>query len=648
MTDEQHELRRINWTEVFSFTHIFKSFKMAIHPSKLGLALAAVVIIFCAGWVMDQVWAVGGQHVYPGEVYDHFAKPSWQFEKDKEDRLDRRVDRAAALVAEAEGQKYSLATYRLQLPRGPLQDAFREVVAEKNKGVEFTRRSADAITKDKDYSELLSEAETFFDGEIDRIDDILDSAEDKAEETIKEEKNEERREEAEEKLEEDLQTAKQRISERKVSFAREAQDIRGGTIFASLLDYELRCLSNAIMSVRHGNILGGLSEYRATLAAKAIPPMAVSAEQLPKVSPPTPADERAGFVRWGLLAVHGLCWLICQHWVYALIFLLASMAVVAFFGGAVHRIAALHFAREEKISVGQALKFSCSKFLSFFTAPLIPLVAILVLGLFLAFGGFLFGWLLGLIPFVGNIILGLLFFLAIIMGLLIAFLLVGLLGGFPMMYPTIAVEGSDSFDAMSRSFSYIFARPWRAAFYGLVSVVYGAITYLFVRFFAFIALAATHAFVKWGVFGGGERLHQEADKLDVMWQAPTFDSLFGPFNWGAMNMSQSIGAWLIGVWVFLVAATVFAYLLSYAASSTTVIYYLLRRKVDATDLDDVYVEELEEEEPFPAEEESAPPEGEGEGEGEAEPKPEPEAEPPAEEEKPSEGEEGGEEDTKDK
>ena len=41
MTDEQHELRRINWTEVFSFTHIFKSFKMAIHPSKLGLALAA-------------------------------------------------------------------------------------------------------------------------------------------------------------------------------------------------------------------------------------------------------------------------------------------------------------------------------------------------------------------------------------------------------------------------------------------------------------------------------------------------------------------------------------------------------------------------------------------------------------------------------
>ena len=126
MTDEQHELRRINWTEMFGFTHIFKSFKMAIHPSKLGLALAAVVIIFCCGWVMDQLWSVGDEYVYPGEIYDHFSKPSGQFGKDKDDRLERRLNLAAALVTEAEAQKYSLNTYKFQLARGPLhrcQDA---------------------------------------------------------------------------------------------------------------------------------------------------------------------------------------------------------------------------------------------------------------------------------------------------------------------------------------------------------------------------------------------------------------------------------------------------------------------------------------------------------------------------------------------
>ena len=59
--------------------------------------------------------------------------------------------------------------------------------------------------------------------------------------------------------------------------------------------------------------------------------------------------------------------------------------------------------------------------------------------------------------------------------------LLGTVGGFNLMYPTIAVEGSDSFDAISRTFSYVYARPWRMLFYTLVAIVYGALCYLFVR-----------------------------------------------------------------------------------------------------------------------------------------------------------------------
>ena len=54
------------------------------------------------------------------------------------------------------------------------------------------------------------------------------------------------------------------------------------------------------------------------------------------------------------------------------------------------------------------------------------------------------------------------------------------------------------------------------------------------------------------------------------------------------------GGFFISMWVFLVAALVGAYLLSYAGCSSSVIYFLLRRKVDATDLDEVYVEEEDE------------------------------------------------------
>ncbi|MFP4052980.1 MAG: hypothetical protein ACLFV7_03850, partial [Phycisphaerae bacterium] len=191
-------------------------------------------------------------------------------------------------------------------------------------------------------------------------------------------------------------------------------------------------------------------------------------------------------------------------------------------------------------------------------------------------------------------LLGIFLPLGLLLGLFIAFMTIGLVAGGPLMYPTIAVEGSDSFDAISRSFSYVFARPWRSALYGLVALVYGVITYLFVRLFIFLTLCTTHWFVAGGVFTGGDRLGEGADKLDVIWAAPQFGDLFGRFNWQAMSGMESVGAVLIGVWVFLLAGVVAAYLLSYFASATTTIYFLLRRQVDATDLDDVYVEEADE------------------------------------------------------
>jgi len=630
MKEEQQELRRINWTEVFSFTHIFKSFKMAIHPSKLALALAAIIVVFLLGWVMDRIWTLGDQYVYPGEIAEHLAKSSWDFRADKEARQDKRLDQAAALVQDAAAARFSLNKYEFLLPSGDLRAAFGKAVSKMNENVQPPSRSADEIKKGKElneYGDLLDEAEEQFQDEEARIKEALKEAEKEAQKTVKAVSDEKQKRQQAEKLEEDTELAKTRVTARKVEFARQVQDIRGETIFAGLLEYEQTCLTNAIRAVRFGNLFGDLEKFRQTMAGKAVPAMVVPARQVVPAAGPQGRDG-AGFVYWLLLAGHAVCWLVCEHWVYALLFLLSCLAVTAFFGGAVHRIAALHFAREEKISVTQAVKFACEKFLSFFTAPLIPIAIILVVGLMLTLGGAI-----GSIPWIGGIIIGVLFFLAILLGLLIAFLLIGLLAGLPLMYPTIAVEGSDSFDAISRSFSYVFARPWRAGLYGLVALVYGVITYVFVRFFAFIALAATHYFVKWGVFTGGDSLHAEADKLDVMWQAPTFDRLFGPINWQAMGTAESIGGWLINMWVFLVAAAVLAYLLSFCASSTTAIYYLLRRKVDATDLDDVYVEEAEEEAPAADEASKAPAEGE-----QAE---QPKAEPGAA----AEGEQGGEEKT---
>src|SRR5690606_18437347 len=112
--------------------------------------------------------------------------------------------------------------------------------------------------------------------------------------------------------------------------------------------------------------------------------------------------------------------------------------------------------------------------------------------------------------------------LALLGGFVMALLVIGALGGGSLLWPTIAVEGSDGFDAMSRSYSYVYSRPWRAAFLAAVAIVYGAICYLFVRLVVFLILVTTRCFV--GIpLSWPDRYEtgaQTATKLDAIWPAP--------------------------------------------------------------------------------------------------------------------------------
>src|SRR5688572_27212370 len=56
MADEAQTIRSINWREVFPFTHLFRAFRIAVHPSKLLLALAALLLIYLGGRVLDGLW----------------------------------------------------------------------------------------------------------------------------------------------------------------------------------------------------------------------------------------------------------------------------------------------------------------------------------------------------------------------------------------------------------------------------------------------------------------------------------------------------------------------------------------------------------------------------------------------------------------
>ena len=248
----------------------------------------------------------------------------------------------------------------------------------------------------------------------------------------------------------------------------------------------------------------------------------------------------------------------------------------------------MHVARDEKISIRHALRFSTSKFLSFLSAPIIPLLIIVTVGLVIAVGGFIAN-----IPFVGPIAVGALFFVALIAGFVMTLVTLGTGAGFNLMYPTIAVEGSDSFDAISRSFSYIYARPWRMAFYSIVSLVYGTICYLFVRFFLQLMLTLTHQFVGLFILAHADNT---ATLWNVIWPAPTtVGSLTYDINYWPLGPGQKVGAFLVMLWVYLAIGLVGAFAISFYLSANTIIYFLMRNEVDATELDDVYIEQADDE-----------------------------------------------------
>src|SRR5207249_8212677 len=102
---------------------------------------------------------------------------------------------------------------------------------------------------------------------------------------------------------------------------------------------------------------------------------------------------------------------------YLLLVLLYFLAVWGFFGGAISRLAAVQVARNEKIPLREAITFAKDRFVSFFAAPAFPL---LLLGI-LVFCLWLFGWVEGLIPVFGDILIaGLLWPIVLIVGLIMA------------------------------------------------------------------------------------------------------------------------------------------------------------------------------------------------------------------------------------
>ncbi|HEX43079.1 MAG TPA: hypothetical protein ENN81_13630 [Phycisphaerales bacterium] len=281
-------------------------------------------------------------------------------------------------------------------------------------------------------------------------------------------------------------------------------------------------------------------------------------------------------------ALGGVAWLFRYHPVYGILFAAVSFVVFCITGGAICRMAAVQFARGQKVGLFSGLWYGIRRFTSFAGAPLSSVAIMFALGLFI----FLIG-LLGNIPRAGELLVTVLLFLSLVPGVLITVVFIGLVGGMHLMFPAVAYDGSDSFDAINRSFSYVYARPWRTAFYTVLAAVYGAICYVFVRLFLAVVLWATRWFLALAIFTPASS--RETDKLVAIWPEPAFSNLYGRAAVSSANWSEAAASWVVYGYVMLAVGLLAAFVMSFYCSAQTILYGLLRKRVDNTALDDVYM-----------------------------------------------------------
>jgi hypothetical protein len=248
-----------------------------------------------------------------------------------------------------------------------------------------------------------------------------------------------------------------------------------------------------------------------------------------------------------------------------------AIAVWALFGGAIARIAGLYLAYGETIGPIDALKSAAARWRSFAAAPTFALLATWALSLPLMFAG-----VLARVDFLA-LVLGLIWLVVILGGLVVAFLAIGLALGWPLMTATIAVERTDAFDGISRGYAYVYQRPLHALFYVIIAGLLGLMAQAAVNLIVGSTIDAT----QWAVAAGAGR-----DRA-----ADFFDRVYEPHSgWGSPT---EVAAKMIRFWMGCFAAIAQSFPLAYLWSAAVGIYLLLRRQIDATDLGEIIFDEGE-------------------------------------------------------
>lgn len=282
-----------------------------------------------------------------------------------------------------------------------------------------------------------------------------------------------------------------------------------------------------------------------------------------------------------------------------------ELVVWGLFGGAITRIAALKFTRDEAPGILSALRHAAAKLPSYSLPPLIAMLGTGVFAIQLVILGFMMR--LDVLAFLA----ALAWPFVILLGLLMAILLLGALAGWPLMWATVSVEGTDAFDALSRSYAYTYHRPWRLLWYVLFAGFLAVVSMFVVKLFATSAVTLGNWGIDWGVDDATMRSVVSPLPHEKTIVSPAVPAIPGITGDAAAAETTSTapstevppqdlssllrGArYVIAFWNSLVAILVAGYQAGFLWVSAVGIYLLMRRDIDGVQINEVFVDQTEE------------------------------------------------------
>jgi hypothetical protein len=325
--------------------------------------------------------------------------------------------------------------------------------------------------------------------------------------------------------------------------------------------------------------------------------LAVRPETIAILAPPATThanlpwkETAAAFITHWRLATHPVRQLFARPFtgmtfVASLLAAVWAVFVWGLLGGVICRLSAVQLALDEQLSLRSAVRYVAPKWRSYLAAPLMPLCMAAFFALPLVIAGAVGRADLGLLA------VGISWPIVLIFGVLVMLLLVGLALGFPLMWAALSTDGGDSFDAISRSYTYVGQRPLNYLFYTLVSLIIGVLGWLIINTLAAVTLYLT----SWGAtLGSGEERWQQIELSSQAWTTPFSDTQSAPpyfdANVAATHGPARFGASLIGLWTAGVRLLALAYAYSFFWTAGTGAYLLLRRDAEGKELDEVLVE----------------------------------------------------------